>query len=176
MKKIMTLLCALFCATVSFETKGDAYTTYLVAKSATDAYSEYKKAHAHDYDHFWVNLTDKPITFRIVTEGRGCTSYSPMTLKPGDQPININVGCPYHIEIELSWGENKKYWGDLHKLGPDMPADDYQNPNSTYWGVGSWTEWGWKFGSNPRGAFRMKGPSVQWKNFKDSNSYLTLSE
>lgn len=192
MKKIIIFLCTLFCVAINFQARsnmGEEMAGEAVQQTielGIDTIEEYLKT----FEWAFANDTAKPITFRIVTEKDGCHSYSLVTLQ-GKRPNPEKDGqylidtwgfteqtnkCPHHVDIDLSWAENAKYWTSLHNLGADKPEDDFQTPESTYWGAGSWQPWGWTFYGNPRGIFRMKGPSVKYPPFHDPNSYLTLSE
>lgn len=203
MKNLKALVCMLSLAGMSFEARSSEETAVTVKEVAIDVVTVGIAAAINAiadrlnkyYPYVIANDTNKPITFRVVTEGSNCHSYDAVTLPAkqinpdakaadGSDKYLISVWafeertntCPHHIDIDLDWGANRANWGALHALGPDRPADDYQNTDSTYWGAGSWQDYGWKFSGNARGRFVLKGPSVKYPPFYDPNHYLCLSE
>lgn len=134
------------------------------------------------------NGTNKVIKFRLVIENSDLASMrskGAITLQPGESTTvgsllirldgGLGLAPKYHIDIDIdNWPENAA-WKDLANKTKN-PKDDWQNPNSTYWGIGEARGWGVTFHGNPRGTFRMKGPSTKYPPFYDPNQYLTLSE
>jgi hypothetical protein len=91
-----------------------------------------------DWDNNWIyNATSKPLSFRIVTSGSGCHSYSPITLQPNEVWI-FTESCGWHID--LSWDYDDLATGRW--VGNDYWKDRADGEILPGWGAQWWPQTG----------------------------------